>query len=249
MPPIVEVKGLCCRYGPTHALKDVSFSVEQGDYVGIVGPNGSGKSTLVRSLLGLVERDAGEISLFGTDLKDFADWQKIGFLPQHLNLFSPSFPATVIEVVRLGLLAGKRFPRRIARDDAPAVDEVIELMGISGLRRRLIGELSGGEQQRVLLARALVNRPRLLILDEPTAALDPETRERFYALLEEVNRQRGVTLLLVTHDSATIGTCASKLLYLDKRLIFYGTFPEFCRSPEMTNHFGTAAQHQICQLH
>ena len=249
MPPIIEVKGLYCRYGPTHALSDVSFEVEAGDYVGIVGPNGSGKSTLVRAILGLAECDGGEISLFGANLKEFTGWHELGFLPQHLNLFSPAFPATVTEVVRLGLLAGKRFPRRMAKGDSQRVNEVIELMGISGLRRRLIGELSGGEQQRVLLARALVNRPRLLILDEPTAALDPETRERFYALLEEVNREQGVTVLLVTHDSASIGSFASKMLYLDKRLIFFGTFPEFCRSPEMTSHFGGAAQHQICQLH
>lgn len=249
MSPVIDVKGLYCRYGSTHVLSDVTFQVAAGDYVGIVGPNGSGKSTLVRALLGLAGRDEGEITLFDTPLAEFNDWHQIGYLPQNLDLFASTFPATVTEVVRLGLLAGKRFPRRIGRADAASIDEVLELMGIHDLRGRLIGQLSGGQQQRVLLARALVNRPRLLIMDEPTAAIDPETRERFYTLLAEVNRDRNTTILLVTHDSATIGSCAGKLLYLDKRLIFYGTFREFCSSPEMTSHFGELAQHQICRLH
>jgi zinc transport system ATP-binding protein len=233
----------------THALSDVSFRVEPGDYIGVVGPNGSGKSTLVKALLGIAKCDDGEIKLFGTPLKEFRDWQKVGYLPQNLNLFNPIFPATVCEVVGLGLLAGKRFPRRMHRTDSVRIDEALEQMGIADLRKRLIGDLSGGQQQRVLLARALVNLPALLILDEPTAALDPETRDRFYALLAGINRDVGTTLILVTHDSATVGSCASRLLYLDKKLIFYGTFKEFCVSPEMTGHFGDAAQHQICKLH
>jgi zinc transport system ATP-binding protein len=233
----------------THALSDVSFRVESGDYIGVVGPNGSGKSTLVKALLGIAKCDEGEIKLFGTRLSDFNDWHKVGYLPQNLNLFNPIFPATVSEVVGLGLLAGKKFPRRMSSGDASSIEETLELMGIAELRRRLIGDLSGGQQQRVMLARALVNKPSLLILDEPTAALDPETRDRFYALLSEVNRLRGITIILVTHDSATVGSCASRLLYLDKKLIFYGTFKEFCASPEMTGHFGDAAQHQICRLH
>ncbi|MBI5656046.1 MAG: metal ABC transporter ATP-binding protein [Geobacter sp.] len=249
MPPVIDVKGLYCRYGATHVLSDITFRVEDGDYVGIVGPNGSGKSTLVRALLGLSSRDEGEIGLFGVPLSEFEDWQQIGYLPQHFNLFTSNFPATVTEVVRLGLLSGKRFPRRISRADTARIDDILEYMGVQDLRRRRIGQLSGGQQQRVLLARAMVNQPRLLILDEPTAALDPETRDRFYSLLAEVNRERNTTILLVTHDSATIGSCASKLLYLDKRLVFYGTFREFCVSSAMTNHFGELAQHQICRLH
>ncbi|GAM09615.1 zinc uptake system ATP-binding protein ZurA [Geobacter sp. OR-1] len=249
MPPVIEVSGLYCRYGMTHALSDVSFAVEAGDYLAVVGPNGSGKSTLVKALLGLSSCDEGEITLFGTPLPEFTDWRTVGYLPQNLNLFNPIFPATVSEVVGLGLLAGKRFPKRISRDDKSRIAETLEQMGIADLRHRLIGDLSGGQQQRVMLSRALVNQPKLLILDEPTAALDPETRDRFYALLTEINRNRGTTLILVTHDSATVGNCASKLLYLDKKLIFIGTFQEFCVSPEMTGHFGGAAQHQICRLH
>ncbi len=245
----INVNNVSCSYGSTLALDDVSFAITAGDYVGIIGPNGSGKSTLIRTLLGLAPVDKGSISLFGTPVNHFTGWEKIGYLPQHLNLFNPSFPATVQEVVRLGLLAGKRFPRTIARSDATLVDEMLEQMGISDLRKKLIGELSGGQQQRALLARALVNRPELLILDEPTTALDPETRERFYELMATVNRERQTTVLLVTHDAGTIGYHATKLLYLDKRLLFFGNFRQFCESDEMTALFGERTQHMICHLH
>lgn len=249
MHPVIEVNGLYCRYGVTHALSDISFTVDAGDYIGVVGPNGSGKSTLIKALLGIVSHDDGIVRLFGTPISDFQDWRKIGYLPQNLNLFNPVFPATVEEVVALGLLAGKSFPRRINRADRQLIEATLEQMGVADLRRRLIGGLSGGQQQRVMLARALVNQPKLLLLDEPTAALDPETRERFYSLISETNRRSGTTVILITHDSATVGGCASRMLYLDKKLIFYGTFKEFCASQEMTGHFGDAAQHQICRLH
>lgn len=245
----VSVQGLFLAYHGADALRDVAFSVEQGDYVGVVGPNGSGKSSLVRCVLGLVRPDRGEVRLFGTPLASFDQWQQVGYLPQGLQQFNPHFPATVAEVVALGLLAARRFPRRLSRDDAGAVDRALELMGIAGIRSRLVGELSGGLRQRVLLARALVNEPRLLVLDEPTTALDPETRENFYETIRDLNRVEGVTVILVTHDSGTIGRYASRLLYLDKRVVFYGGFDAFCGSEEMSDFFGIHSQHLICHRH
>jgi zinc transport system ATP-binding protein len=113
----------------------------------------------------------------------------------------------------------------------------------------LIGDLSGGQQQRVLAARALVNEPELLILDEPTTAFDPETRENFFRTLQELNHNKKVTVILVTHDIGSIGKFASKLLYLDKRIIFYGSFEDFCSSADMGSYFGEFAQHLICHRH
>ncbi|HXC93483.1 MAG TPA: ATP-binding cassette domain-containing protein, partial [Geobacteraceae bacterium] len=124
-----------------------------------------------------------------------------------------------------------------------------DMMGIVHLKKRLIGDLSGGQQQRVLLARAMVNCPELLILDEPTTALDPETREHFYGLVEDLNRNVGTTVLLVTHDTWSIGKYASRFLYIDKKIIFDGSFDDFCRSDEMTAFFGEHAQHLICHRH
>lgn len=246
---LVATSELCFSYNGAEVLDKVSFRVRQGDYLGIVGPNGSGKSTLVKTILGLNRPTHGTVTLFGIPQEQFGDWRKIGYLPQRLKFFNPNFPATVEELVRLGLLAGKNFPKRRAKGDDAAVEETLAIMGIADIRKRLIGELSGGQQQRALLARAIVGRPELLIMDEPTTALDPETRERFYELLQLLNRQRDTTVILVTHDTWSIGKYATRFLYIDKRVVFDGTFDQFCQSEEMTGFFGEHAQHIICHRH
>jgi zinc transport system ATP-binding protein len=246
---LVATTELCFSYNGAEVLDKVTFRVRQGDYLGIVGPNGSGKSTLVKTILGLNRPAHGTVTLFGNTQEQFGDWQKIGYLPQRLKFFNPNFPATVEELVRLGLLAGKGFPKRRSRGDDAAVEETLAIMGITDIRNRLIGELSGGQQQRTLLARAIVGRPELLIMDEPTTALDPETRERFYELLQLLNRERNTTVILVTHDTWSIGKYATRFLYIDKRVVFDGTFDQFCQSEEMTGFFGEHAQHIICHRH
>jgi zinc transport system ATP-binding protein len=246
---LLDIEGLNVRYDSVEVLKRISFKVGAGDYVGIVGPNGSGKSTLIKAALGLMETEPGRVRLFGKPLESFSEWRRIGYLPQRLRFFNPNFPATVEEIVGLGLLAGRRLPRKLNKEDRLAVERTMEQMGITALRRRKIGELSGGQQQRVLLGRAIVGGPELLILDEPTTALDVESRERFYSLLKELNREQRVTVILVTHDTSIIGTYASRFLYVDKEIIFDGTFDDFCHSPEMTNLFGEYAQHLICHRH
>lgn len=245
----ISIEGLSFDYHGNEVLRDITCDIRQGDYVGIVGPNGSGKSTLIRCILGLNKVEHGTITLFGVPQPAFTAWDRIGFLPQGLQLFNPNFPATVEEVVRLGRLSKKRFPRRFDASDGEAVERAMDLMGISSLGKRLIGELSGGLRQRALLARALVNDPEVLILDEPTTALDPDTRDSFYSTVRDLNVNRGTTILLITHDSSTIGLYASKLLYLDKRIIFFGTFEEFCHSSNMTEVFGHHGQHLICRRH
>lgn len=245
----ISIEGLSFDYRGNEVLRDITCDIRQGDYVGIVGPNGSGKSTLIRCILGLNKVEHGTITLFGIPQPAFTAWDRIGFLPQGLQLFNPNFPATVEEVVRLGRLSKKRFPRRFDASDGEAVERAMDLMGISSLGKRLIGELSGGLRQRALLARALVNDPEVLILDEPTTALDPDTRDSFYSTVRDLNVNRGTTILLITHDSSTIGLYASKLLYLDKRIIFFGTFEEFCHSSNMTEVFGHHGQHLICRRH
>jgi zinc transport system ATP-binding protein len=246
---LLSIDALCVRYNAAEVLRDISFRVAAGDYLGIVGPNGSGKSTLIKSILGLVVAERGGVVLFGTPLSRFTEWRRIGYLPQRLKFFNPNFPATVEEIVGLGLLAGKRLPRKLTREDGEAVAKTLEFMGITDIRKRIIGELSGGQQQRVFLARAIVGGPELLILDEPTTALDPETRERFYLLLQQLNQELGTTVILVTHDTWSIGKYATRFLYVDKRIIFDGTFDDFCQSEEMTGFFGEHAQHIICHQH
>ncbi|PKN32619.1 MAG: ABC transporter ATP-binding protein [Deltaproteobacteria bacterium HGW-Deltaproteobacteria-19] len=246
---VLDIRDLTFRYNGVDVLQDLRFSVETGDYVGLVGPNGSGKTTLIRLLLGLLEAGQGEIRLFGRPIGEFRDWTRIGYLPQKTAFVTPRFPATVREIVALGRLAGKRFPKILGRTDREAVQRVLERLDIADLQDRPVGELSGGQQQRVLIARALVNDPDLLILDEPASALDPEVRDRFFQLLADLNTERRVSIVMVTHDLGTIGRYSSKLLYLDKRIVFYGTYEEFCHSEDVTRIFGAFAQHVICHRH
>ena len=246
---IVSVRELSFQYNSAEVLANVSFDVELGDYIGLVGPNGSGKTTLIRTLLGLLRPSAGTVSLFGRSPLGFDGWHRIGYLCQKFMASYHHFPATVKEIVSLGLLSKKQFPKRLGSSDEMAVVKALECMDIADIKDRLIYELSGGQQQRVFIARTIVNEPELLILDEPTVAVDPETRERFFNLLEKLNHEKRTTVILVTHDIGSIGKYASKMVYLDKRLIFCGTFEEFCRSTDMSNLFGSLSQHLICHRH
>jgi zinc transport system ATP-binding protein len=246
---MLAVERLSFRYNSVEVLNDISFLVDAGDYVGLVGPNGSGKTTIIKIILGLMEPRKGSVSLFGTNPTSFKDRHKIGYLPQKPTNFNPHFPATVEEVVSLGLFSKKVFPGRVAKNDESLINEAMALTDILDIKDAMIGNLSGGQQQRVLAARALVNQPELLILDEPTTALDPETRDKFFQTLQELNLNKKVTIILVTHDIGSIGKYASKLLYLDKRIIFYGSFDDFCSSGDMGSYFGEFAQHLICHRH
>jgi zinc transport system ATP-binding protein len=244
---IIETDDLSVKYHDIEALSGVSFKVETGDYIGIVGPNGSGKTTLVKALLNLVPFE-GRISFKDKSFSEFTSHKHIGYLPQKMSFLDQRFPATALEIVASGVYCCKKFPKRLYQEDYAAAEEAMGILGITNLKDRPIGRLSGGQQQRILLARALVHQPEILILDEPTVALDPQSREAFYATVKTLNKEKLVTVLLVSHDVGSVGKYASKLLYLDRQLIFYGTFDEFCKSPEMSNYFG-AGQHLICHRH
>jgi zinc transport system ATP-binding protein len=248
MSAVIATEQLSARYNSIDVLQDISFEVAAGDYIGLAGPNGAGKTTLIKALLGLVNISGGTIKLFGEELSHFSRWERIGYLPQRADV-SLLFPASVKEIVGLGLLAEKRTPKRLSSRDADRIDEALHRLGIESLRKKLLGELSGGQQQRVLLARALVAQPEVLLLDEPTAALDPQIRDSFFETIRDLNRDARITVLLVTHDLGQIGQYATKLLYVDKRVVFFGGFSDFCVSAEMTDYFGTHSQHLICHQH
>ncbi len=237
--PVIRVDDLTFRYNGIDVISNISFAVEEGTYLGIVGPNGSGKSTLIKNILGILRPEKGRVELFGMPIGSFRQWGKIGYLPQRLSALNTHFPGTVEEIVQMGL----------TQKDAAALKRTLEMMAIGHLASRLIGELSYGEQQRAMLARALIRRPELLIFDEPTTALDPETREMFYSLTAEMSRREGTTVILVTHDIGVIGQYAHNLLYLDKQVIFSGTFKDFCSSRDMAGIFGPSSQHIICHQH
>ena len=187
---VAAARNLCFKYDGAEILHGVTLTITAGDYIGLVGPNGSGKTTFIRTMLGLLQPTRGSVALFGRSPSAFTGWEKIGYLPQKLIGFNPWFPARVREIVSLGLLGTKRFPRRLAAADAQALDSILALLDIQDIQHKRIGELSGGQLQRVLLARALVSRPEFLILDEPTTALDPETRDKFFNTLKALNQEQ-----------------------------------------------------------
>jgi zinc transport system ATP-binding protein len=246
---VLTVEDLYFRYNSSDVLCGISFSIKKGDYIGLVGPNGSGKTTLIKVILGLLKPYSGRITLFGDDVAQFSRWDKVGYLPQHIAALNPRFPATVSEVVAMGLLSKKQFPKHMNRYDHARVDNVLDLLDMKRHKNAPVGELSGGQQQRVLVARAIVNDPEFLIVDEPTDALDPEMRDRFFEIMQSLNKEKQVAIVIVTHDTGNIGRYTSKLLYVDKKIIFYGSFEDFCESREITQFFGEFAQHVICHRH
>lgn len=242
---VVSLRNVSLGYNQHTILEDVSLTIEQGDYIGLAGPNGAGKSTLIKGILGLLPTLTGEIKLFDTQQKNFREWSKVGFLPQKPPETIFGFPGTVKEVVSLGLISQKSWPKLLEKRDHQKVSEILKKLHIDHVASLPLSELSGGQQQRVFLARALVSNPEILILDEPTNALDPKVRNEFFETLRDLN-QEGVTIILISHDTSSLGEYASKLLYLDRKVVFFGTFKEFCKTNEMNDFFGHHNHHQIC---
>ncbi len=221
MKPIVELDDVSFRYGEVSVLESVTLRVEAGDVLGIIGPNGAGKTTALRIMLGLLTPAGGVARLFGVPPREFRDWRRIGYVPQRASL-DTALPATAQELVVSGLvstLAPFRRPGSVARR---RVLEVLGLVGMATQARARIGALSIGQQQRVLIARALVTEPDLLVLDEPTGGVDAEARAGFLGLLRDLNRDRGLTLILVSHDSGVVSRDVSRLACLNRRLLFCG---------------------------
>ncbi|MDY0236614.1 MAG: metal ABC transporter ATP-binding protein [Gudongella sp.] len=236
MTKLLEVKNLSVSYGNNQVLKDVSFIIENGDYIGLVGANGSGKTTLIKAMLGLIPITKGSISQFGIIDKR----QDIGYLPQVAVTGNTLFPAEVHEVVAVGLLGTKKFPKRFNKEDDNKVNMILKKLAIYHLKHIKIGDLSGGQQQRVLLARAMVSNPKLLILDEPTSALDPKVRSDFFGLIKSINEKNNTSILLVSHDLGSIMKCSKKIMLLDRELIYFGSTEEFSMDESFKefDHFG-----------
>lgn len=197
--PVVTLTDVSFSYEGKEVIRDLNFTVLQRDFIGLAGSNGAGKTTLLRIIVGLLKPDKGEVRLFGEPYSSFRGWDRIGYVPQK-NAFNPLFPATVREVVLSGLYNRNKLFRRLTAADARKCQDALEVMGIADLAGRRIGQLSGGQQQRAFLARALVNNPELLILDEPTSGIDAETQEGFFELIRHMHQHHAITFLMVSHD-------------------------------------------------
>lgn len=224
--PIVRMKNVSFSYEDKPILKDINLDIMPGVFMGLVGPNGGGKTTLIRILLGLIHPEHGSIELFGEQINKFKDWNRIGYVSQKSNAFNRGFPATVYEVVAMGLTAKIGYLRFLKRKHKILIKKALEQVDMLDYIHQNIGDLSGGQQQRVFIARALVADPLLLILDEPTVGVDASNVKRFYDLLHKLN-QDGITLLLITHDIGTMTEHATDIICLNKELHFHGAPDKF----------------------
>ncbi len=213
--PIIELKQVDFHYAQEPTLEGVDLTVYRGQSGCIVGPNGGGKSTLLKILLGLLEPTRGEVRIFGTSPEDARS--RVGYMPQY-HLLDPAFPATVLEVVLSGRMHSFFIGRYSRKDRAIAMDALEEL-GITSLAGRSFSRLSGGQRQRVLIARAIAGEPELLLLDEPTANIDPGAGERFYAALEELRHR--MTVLTVSHDLGFVSRGSDLVICVNRQVTIH----------------------------
>lgn len=216
MEKLIELRDVTAAYGHKIVLRDISLVVHPDDFLGIIGPNGGGKTTLLKVILGLLPPLSGTIRFY-RDGKEVPSL-KIGYLPQ-MSHIDKKFPISVRQVVSSGLSAEKPLFRAFTKAQEKRIDEVIGRMGLEHLDRRPIGELSGGQLQRVLLGRSIVSRPEVLILDEPNSYVDKRFESHFYPLLEEINQETAI--ILVSHDIGTVLSLVKNIACVNETLHYH----------------------------
>ena len=193
--PIIEIQNLSFAYNGQEVLKDVSLTIKQGEFLALIGPNGGGKTTLLKLILGLLDADKGTIRVFGHPPRKAS--HRIGYVPQDVHI-NKNFPVTAMDVVLMGRRKSGKRRAHHSKEDRSAAINTLETVGMGDFIQRRIGKLSGGQRQRVFIARALATDPDVLLLDEPTASIDPQGQSDFYTLLKDLNET--VTVVLVSHD-------------------------------------------------
>ncbi|CAE6491947.1 MAG: metal ABC transporter ATP-binding protein [Candidatus Nitrosotenuis sp.] len=261
---VLEIDNLSVRYDGHNAVDGINFSVKEGDLLGIVGPNGAGKTTLFRAILGL-QNYTGDIKLFGYSGKHYYPLLPlIGYVSQKVN-FEQNFPATVKEVVSMGIISEKklhkgatllqncgccwnRIYKKIEKSDERAI-EALKTVGLESLSERRIGELSGGELQRVFIAKALVKDPVLLILDEPVTGVDVETQNKFYNILKKINTENKITIVWSSHDLEAISNLANRVACMNRKLFFHGEKEEFFSNKDLLKTYTESAMQMHMHHH
>lgn len=215
---IVKVSSVSFEYGSEKILDNISFSVNEGDFLGIIGPNGAGKTTLFFCMLGLIDGYTGEIKIFGEDIRrNKKILKQIGYIPQRKSI-DRRFPLTIKELVSLSI-TNKSY--------VDNVDKVLRYVDLYDNRNKIIGQLSGGQQQRVLIAKALVNNPKMLMLDEPTNELDQTSQDNFYLLLKQLNDEEKITIIWTSHDLDAVNRLSNKISCINKKMFYHGTKDDF----------------------
>ncbi len=239
--PIFDVKNLSFSVRGQKILSHISLEIFNGEYVAIIGPNGGGKTTLIRMLLGLETPTNGEIKIFGKKIKDFKQWQKIGYVPQRASHVDANFPATVLDIVNMGRVSQRSIFARTNNEDKEAVHDAMLKMDILDLKDKMVGTLSGGQRQRVMIARALASKPEILILDEPNTGVDMLSQKNFYALLANLNKEEKITIVFITHDIGVIADDIGRLFTINQKAVICNNPKEALSCEEMSELYGIDA--------
>lgn len=238
---VLALRNLWAKYEREYILQDINLSVQERDYIGIVGPNGGGKTTLIKVLLGLLAPTKGEVSILGRQPKQAR--QYVGYVPQAVE-FDRAFPISVWDVVRQGRLGKRRLFQPYNPQDDEIVARSLQSVNLLEMRHHPLGSLSGGQRQRVYIARALATEPQILLLDEPTANIDPEMTDQVGNILQELNQF--ITIVMISHDLGSISSLAKKLVYLNRRLLPYHYASNLRR--EATGGIGEVFPAKYCQF-
>jgi zinc transport system ATP-binding protein len=214
------------------ALEGINLDVNPKDLIALIGPNGAGKSTLLKVILGLTKATTGSIKLFGS-LDLGKNLKYVGYVPQSAQARDPNLPFSVYETVMLGRTPVAGLFHGMRDEDRQKVEETLKLFGIYELKDRKIGQLSGGQSQRVFLAKAMVAEPKLLLLDEPTSGVDTTSKKEFYNVLERLNKERGITVILSSHDIGVITKIANRVLCVNRSQFFCGENEDFAADIEI----------------
>lgn len=263
MKPL-EVSDVTISYNGSLAIDKVSFNVDEGDLLGIVGPNGAGKTTLFRAILGL-QNYSGVIKMFGLEGKKYHQLLPlIGYVSQKIN-FESNFPATVAEVVAMGLLPQKEINKsakllqnagytwnqiykKLDKDYARVI-EALKTVNLESYHDRRIGDLSGGQLQRVFIAKALVKDPILLILDEPVTGVDVDTQNKFYSVIKKINEENKITIVWSSHDLEAIAKLANRVACMNRQLFFHGHKEEFFSNKDLLKTYTESAMQMHMHHH
>lgn len=215
---VVSIRGVNVRLNNRSILEDVNLELQYRDFLGLIGPNGGGKSTLLKVIMGLIVPQQGSVSIFGQD--PCSARGQVGYLPQK-SLFDHQFPVTAFDVVLMGRYGRVGLLKRYGRTDRDAARRALEAVDMQDKAEREIGALSGGEQQRIFVARALVSEPRLLLLDEPTSGVDSSQQREFYEMLCRLNQH--MTIIMVSHDLTAVSRYVKKIACLNRKLYYHGS--------------------------
>lgn len=239
--PLIKFDQVNFSYGSNHVLKDVSFEIDKGTYLGIIGPNGGGKTTLIKILLGLLKPASGKVEIAGKSIDKALDSCRIGYVPQRISQDYLDLPATISEIVESGLIAKSSLFSSIRQHKN--IDKAIKTASLEDSKNKLIGELSGGQRQKAFVARALAIEPQILVLDEPFVGIDLSSQQDFYQFLKKLNQEQKLTIIFISHDLDMISREATEILCLNQKIVYSGKASEIDEEELVEGMYGKTFTH------